>query len=377
MEIKSVESVGDISGKRVFVRVDFNVPLKDGRVLNDFRIRAVLPTLLFLVKNGARVILASHLDSKNGSAMENVSSHLKKFLTHDYFPVTDIAVLLDRVSQMKNGEVTLIPNLRYWPGEEACIQYFATELSGLADIFVNEAFGVSHRSHASIVLLPKLLPSYAGIRFLKEIENLSKSFEPEEPFLFILGGSKFETKKPLINKFLNKATDVFIGGALDNDFFAGLGYEVGTSLLSSSAFGIPEDILKNKKLLLPMDVTVQSSGSEPVVKNPNEVKAGEKIIDVGPKTISFLREKIEMAKLIIWNGPLGIYEEGAVKQTEELAILIAESAGISIAGGGDTSASIERLELEDAFDFFSTGGGAMLEFLVKETLPGIESLKSA
>ena len=126
-----------------------------------------------------------------------------------------------------------------------------------------------------------------------------------------------------------------------------------------------------------MDVTVQSSGSEPVVKNPNEVKAGEKIIDVGPKTISFLREKIEMAKLIIWNGPLGIYEEGAVKQTEELAILIAESAGISIAGGGDTSASIERLELEDAFDFFSTGGGAMLEFLVKETLPGIESLKSA
>ncbi len=375
MSIPSVENAGDLYGKRVFVRVDFNVPLKDGKVVNDFRIRAILPTLSFLVKNGAKVILASHLDAKNASGMNSVSFHLKKFLPHNYLPVTDIAILADHIGQMKNGEVTLIPNLRYWSGEEGGDQYFALELSKLADIFVNEAFGVSHRNHASIVLLPKLLPSYAGIRFIEEIENLSKAFNPNEPFLFILGGAKFQTKEPLISKFLNKATDVFIGGALANDFFRELGYETGRSLLSPSPRNIAEDILKNKKIILPVDVTVQVSGNGSYVKKPNEVKAEEKIVDIGPETTSLLREKAENAKLIIWNGPLGLYEESFTKQTEELAIAVAESRAFSIVGGGDTAASIERLQLEETFDFFSTGGGSMLEFLVKETLPGIEVLK--
>lgn len=375
MEVRSIENADNLYGKRVLVRVDFNVPLKDGLILNDFRIRAVLPTISFLVKSGAKVILATHLDAKGGSSLEQVSLHLKKLLPHTYIPVTDFVVINDHISKMENGEVSMLPNLRFWTGEERRDERFVAELARLADVFVNEAFAVSHRNHASITLLPKILPSYAGIRFLEEIKNLSLAFDPDEPFLFILGGAKFETKEPLVVKFLNKATNVFIGGALANDFFAGLGYEVGNSLVSTSALSIPEEVLKNKKLLLPIDVTVQVPDKNPVVKKPNEVKAGEKIIDAGPETILMLRERAEKAKLTLWNGPLGIYEEGVVKQTEELAIAIAESPGISIVGGGDTAASIDRLELEETFDFFSTGGGAMLEFLAKETLPGIEALK--
>ncbi len=375
MGIPSVENAKNLYGKRVFVRVDFNVPLKDGLILNDFRIKAAMQTISFLVRSGAKVILATHLGGKNGSNLEQVSLHLKNLLPHAYIPVTDFVVISDHISKMENGQVVMLPNLRFWAGEERGDERFAAELSKLADIFVNEAFAVSHRNHASIILLPKLLPSYAGIRFLKEIENLSLAFNPEEPFLFILGGAKFQTKEPLISKFLNKSADVFVGGALANDFFAELGYETGRSLLSPPPRDISEEILKNKKLLLPVDVTVQDLGKNSCIKKPGEVKAEEKIVDVGPETVSLLKDKAEKAKLVIWNGPLGLYEEGFTKETEELAIAVAESVAFSIVGGGDTAASIARLDLESAFDFFSTGGGAMLEFLVKETLPGIDVLK--
>lgn len=375
MDVPKIEDVKDLSGKRVLVRVDFNVPVEMGRVVNDFRIKAVLPTITFLTKAGAKVVLISHFSGKEANSLKPVSDHLKKILPHTYIASTDPVVIGEAVIGMNNGEVVLLPNLRFWAGEEMCEEHFAHDFSTLADIYVNEAFSVSHRNHASIVLLPTFLPSYAGIHFIKEIENLSRAFKPDEPFLFILGGAKFSTKQPLVNKFLLTATKVFIGGALANDFFAERGYEVGTSLLSNPRITIPKEILGNEKLMLPIDVTVRKPDKTLEIKRPDQVLPEEKIVDVGDATLSLLRGECEKSKFILWNGPLGIYEEGVVKQTEELAIAAAESLGTSIIGGGDTVAAITRLQLESAFDFVSTGGGAMLEFLVKETLPGIEVLK--
>lgn len=375
MAISRLVDNSQLEGKRVFVRVDFNVPIANGKVANDFRIRAVKPTIDFLKKAGAKVILGSHLETKEGSDMTVVSNALKNIVEHVFVSSTDLVVINEHIERMRPGDVTLLQNLRFWRGEEMAEEHFATDFSRLADLYVNEAFSVSHRKHASIILFPKFLPSCAGIRFLEEMENLSRAFAPEQPFLFILGGAKFETKEPLVRKFLDTATNIFIGGALANDFFLALGYEVGRSLISNPPLQIPEDILRSLKVILPIDVTVETSNKQLLVKKPNEVATDEKIVDVGPDTIELLRHRAEEAKLIVWNGPLGIYEQGIVKETEELAIAVAESRGVSIVGGGDTIAAISRLSLETAFDFVSTGGGAMLEFLNKETLPGIEALQ--
>jgi phosphoglycerate kinase len=374
MEIRNLQRAGNLKGKRVFVRVDFNLTIVNGKVTDDYRIVAALPTIDYLKKQGAKIILATHLQSKGGADMNIVSDALKKMVAHEYLAVTDLSLIYEHISKMQNGEVMLMANLRFWRGEEMKDEDFAADLSKLADVYVNEAFPVCHREHASIVLLPKLLPSYAGMRLVLEIENLSKAFSPQEPFLFILGGAKFATKEPLISKFLAKATNIFIGGALANDFFAQQGYEVGVSLVANPPIIIPQEIFGNPKLILPIDVTVQLPDKTLVIKKPKEISKEDRIVDAGPETVAKLREFVENAKLILWNGPLGIYEEGIVKQTEELALSVAESQAVSMVGGGDTVASIKRLQLETSFDFLSTGGGAMLEFLLKETLPGIDAL---
>jgi phosphoglycerate kinase len=376
MEIQSITEASDLSSKRVFVRVDFNVPIIGGRIVDDFRIKAALPTIQFLIGKKAKVILATHFVGKEGNSLTPVSDRLKNFIPHTFVPSPDLVVIGEHIDRMKDGDVALLPNLRLWRGEEMGDERFAKDFSRLVDLYVNEAFSASHRLHASITLMPKFLPAYAGIRFLEEIKNLSQAFNPEEPFLFIIGGAKFETKEPLISKFLNTATNIFIGGALANDFFKEKGFGVGLSLVSQLEHPISKEILENDKIILPSDVTVRSEDGSLVVKKPDTVLLGEKIVDAGPQTVLRLKELSERAKLILWNGPLGIYEEGIVKETEELAIVVAESEAVSIVGGGDTTAAIKRLELQNAFDFLSTGGGAMLEFLAKETLPGIEALKN-
>ncbi len=375
MDIPRIDSVRDFTGKRVLVRVDFNVPIENGVVLNQFRIKAALPTIKLLQQGGAKVILISHMAGRQARDLKPVSDALGLHMPHSYVPGTDPVVIREHISLMENGDVCLLANLRFWHGEEANEAQFAIDFSRLADLYVNEAFSASHREHASIVRIPALLPSYAGLNFMKEIENLSKVFDPPQPFLVIFGGAKFETKLPLIDKFLSTASGVFVGGALANDVFAARGFTVGRSLLSHPRVEIPQNILTNEKILLPVDVVVETENRERVVKKPEEVATGDRMIDAGPQSVVMLKEYCEKAKLILWNGPLGVYEEGAVKQTEELAIVVAESQGTSIVGGGDSVAAISRLELESAFDFVSTGGGAMLDFLIKETSPGIEALK--
>jgi phosphoglycerate kinase len=247
-------------------------------------------------------------------------------------------------------------------------------LAELGDIYINDAFPVSHREDASIILLPTLLPAYAGLQMAEEIKHLSRAFEnPEHPFLFILGGAKFSTKLPLITKYLELADQVFIGGALANDFLKAKGYEVGQSLVSDTDNGIGA-ILSNKKLILPQDVIVQSD-AKLVNKNIDAVTKDECILDIGRGTVNDVGALIAKSKFILWNGPLGKYEAGGAQSTKEILKLVAASGAESIIGGGDTAALINEMNLEKNFSFVSTGGGATLDFLANGTLPGIKALQ--
>jgi phosphoglycerate kinase len=238
---------------------------------------------------------------------------------------------------------------------------------------VNEAFPVSHREDASIILLPKILPAYAGLQLEEEVKNLSHAFEkPKRPFLFILGGAKFSTKMPLIEKYLELADHVFVGGALADDFLKAEGDEVGKSLVDDADYDLGKT-LKNKKLILPIDVLVRS-GDKFINKKANEVKKNETILDIGKETVENLLPLIAKAKLILWNGPLGKYEDHGAEATKEILKLVAASSAESIIGGGDTVALISELKIEDKFSFVSTGGGATLDFLANGTLPGIKAL---
>ncbi len=370
--MRNLKELKDIKGKRVLVRIDFNLPISNGVVEDDFRIQKELPTVQYLMKKGAKVILISHL-GKDGESLEPVAKVLNKYIKAKFIDSVLGENVTKAVNEMKNGEVILLENLRRDKGEQSANQIFALELAKLGDVYVNEAFPVSHREDASIVLLPKILPSYAGFQLEAEVEHLSQVFnKPKKPFLFILGGAKLSTKEPLVEKYLKLADSVFIGGALLNNVLETLGYEVGKSLVDD-AVSMPKTALENKKLILPTDVLVES-GKDLINKKISEIKKHEMIIDVGEESIRNLEPLIKKAKLILWNGPLGRYEGGGDKATKALLKMIASSKATSIIGGGDTVAVISQMKLEKKFTFVSTGGGATLDFLAKGTLPGIEAL---
>lgn len=371
--IKPIKSVSkSLKGKTVLVRVDFNVPVVNGSVEDDFRIAKALPTIKFLQKKGAKVVLITHL-GKGGDTLSPVAKALNKYTKVKFIPEVLGPEVSVAVSGMKSGDIILLENLRNNTGEKECNKIFALELSQLGDIYVNEAFSVSHRKDASIVLLPKLLPAYAGLQLEEEVKNLSRALQkPQRPFLFILGGAKFSTKIPLIKKYLKLADHIFIGGALGNDLLKAKGYEVGHSLVSDESYGIAE-ILKNKKLILPVDVVVES-GEKFITKKTTEVAKDEVIVDIGEETVRNLALVIKKSKLILWNGPVGRYEAGGAQSSKKILELIAASKAESIIGGGDTVALISEMKMEKNFSFVSTGGGATLDFLASGTLPGIKAL---
>lgn len=373
--MKSVKDIKNLSGKRVILRADFNVPIKGGKVLDDFRIKKVIPTILFLKKQGAKIIIISHLGEDGSESLLPVATNLKKYIKDANFIQTPIFSdeTEKRVNSLKKGEIVLLENLRSETGEKKNSPSFARALSRYGDVYVNDAFSVSHREHASVVGITKYLPGYAGLQFIREVENLSKVFSPKHPFLFILGGAKFETKIPLIKKFLRSADHIFIGGAIANDFFKVKGYEVGVSLVENGNFQVPL-LLKAKNLILPSDVEVTKNSKNHFTK-PSEVMPDENIVDSGPLTIGVLKDLVNKAEFILWNGPLGKCENGFGRATEELLKIIAKSKAYSVIGGGDTVAIISKLKIEDKFGFVSTGGGATLDFLSKGTLPGIRVLK--
>ena len=389
--LTDIEYLKDV---RVLVRVDFNVPIAKGKVANDYRIRMALQTINFLLSKGAKVILLSHLEVKEGekATLEPVAGVLTKLGVPVTF-VKKIQNATEEIAKMSGGSCLLLENLRQFDGEKANDPKFAAELASLGDIYVNDAFSVCHREHASIVGVPKLLPGYVGLQMENEIKHLSQAFHPEHSFLFILGGAKFETKLPLLERFIRIADNVFVGGALANDFFKGKGYEVGKSLISVGELDFSR-YFSNPRLMLPVDVVVSSdvgipgkkASADKAVKLDDSLTKTDKIMDAGPKTLELLRTKIGEASFILWNGPLGLYEGGYCEATLEVAKMIAARFGsvnsgdvkgfTSIVGGGDTLAAISTLGLEDKFTFVSTAGGAMLDYLANGTLPGIDALNS-
>ncbi len=373
-ELPSVCSLDDLNGQYVLVRTSLNVPIVNGEVQNQFRLMRALPTINFLRKQGARVIIASHIGDDHTLSMEPVFNVLKEHLPLTFSPEvvgSKTSMLRDG---LKDGEVLLLENLRKDPREKKNDADFARALSDLADHYVIDDFTSGHREHASIVGVPAFLPSYIGMTFKHEYEELTKALEPKHPALFILGGAKFDTKMPLVEKFLELYDRVFIGGALANDLIKAKGYEVGTSLVSDVSF-VGNPLLEHPKLMMPIDVVVDEGREGKRTVAIDAVAPDEKILDVGPATLVMLAPLIKNAKTILWNGPLGNYELGFDEQTVTTAKLIAESNGYSILGGGDTIAAIEALGVQEKFGFLSTAGGAMLTFLELGTLPAIEAIK--
>lgn len=371
--IPTIEDAGDVAGKRVLLRVDLNTPVVDGKVSDPYRIDQIIPTIDALRLKKAKVIIIAHTETQGGASLWPMCDYLNGFVKVHFAKDLFSAETVSMIADMEDGDVVMLENLRSLEGEKANDEAFAKKLAQYADIYVNDAFSVSHRKHASVVGVPQFLPSYAGPLFVDEVENLSKALNPSHPFVFILGGAKFDTKLPLIEKYLDKADSVVVAGALANNVFKTKGFEVGASLVSPGDFGI-DAMLNNPKFVTPVDVTVKKVDGSMEIKKANEVLTDEYIGDVGPETVSKIAELVKGASLVVWNGPLGNYEEGFTEQTEKLAEIIAHSQATTIVGGGDTLASIEKLGLMHNFSFVSTAGGAMLDFLVNETLPGIEVL---
>ena len=370
----SVKKIPNLKGLKVLVRADFNVPLgPTGKVLDTFRITAALPTIQFLQKKGAKVILISHIGRDPKDSLQPVYTALKKHIALKFVPSVVGETVISAIEAMKNGEVIMLENLRSNEGEKASDKVFAKSLAVLADAYVNEAFPVSHRADASIVMLPKMLPAYAGIQFEAEVTELSKVLNPKHPFLFIQGGAKAETKIPLLKKYIASADNVFIGGELANDFFKAKGIEIGTSKVDEVAPNL-KVFLKNPKLILPDTVVVLRDGKKQTV-SVGDVQANESIFDIGLPSINALVTATTKAKLIVWNGPMGWYEGGYTKGTEQILKLLAGAKANTIIGGGDTAVLVDKKKMSDKFTFVSTGGGATLEFLAKGTLPGIRALK--
>ncbi|MFA6587640.1 MAG: phosphoglycerate kinase [Patescibacteria group bacterium] len=386
MNLRSLKELA-LQGQQVVVRVDFNVPIKNGKVNDPSRIKAALPTINYLREQQCRIVLITHLGKPKGThdpacSLQPVFDYLAgimpsvKFST--YVPGSDEAI--KRSQEVRPGDVLLFDNLRFHAGEEANDLEFSKKLAALGDIFINEAFSVCHRKAASVSTLPKLLPSAAGFELQKEVEYLSNLMEePERPFIGIIGGAKISTKLPVIRNLLEKVDYLLLGGALANTILKAQGVAVGKSLIEESMVDEVKDLsLVNNKLRVPIDVvmapSIEANAQSQTVAVAN-VPDDQRILDIGPETIELYDMILKTAKTVVWNGPMGYFELPQFEVgTKQIAEIMSNLNAQTIAGGGETLEAITGLKLSEKFTFLSTGGGAMLSYLEGKTLPGIEPL---
>jgi phosphoglycerate kinase len=392
MNKKTIRDV-DVKGKRVIVRVDFNVPLKEGQVSDDTRIEAALPTIEHLIDQDAAVILMSHLGRPKGEIvdglkMDPVAKRLSELLDR---PVTKLDDCIgpeveEAVEAMEPGDVILLENTRFHAEEKANDPGFAAKLAALADVYVDDAFGAVHRAHASTegvahAMRQKGGPAVAGLLVEEELKLLGKAVEdPEHPFVAILGGAKISGKISVIESLLERCDRLLIGGGMANTFFQAMGYEMGDSLVEDDAISTAKSLLNQAggKMVLPVDVVIADAfdnDAQSKVVAPNEVPPGWRILDIGPKTVATFESALKDAKTVTWNGPLGVFEMPAFAAgTFDVARLLAQLDATTIIGGGESAAAVKQVGLAHQMTHVSTGGGASLQFLEGKTLPGVEAL---
>jgi len=381
----------DVKGKRVIVRVDFNVPIKGGVITDDNRMVSALPTINYLVENGAKVILLSHLgkvktdEDKIKNDMAPVAKHLAEIVTGKvtFVPVTRGAELEAAVSEMKDGDIVLVQNTRFEKGETKNDEDLAKYWASLGDLFVLDAFGTAHRAHASTVGVSVLLPNALGFLVEKEVKALGEAVNnPKRPLVAILGGSKVSSKLAVIDNLLKTADKVLIGGGMAYTFYKAEGLEVGSSLLEEDKLEMAKEFIERGKgkLFLPIDTVVANdfaNATEIKTVDAEDMPEGFMGLDIGPKTVELFRKELEGAKTVIWNGPMGVFEnpayaEGTIKVCEAIAEL---PGALTVIGGGDSASAAKNLGFADKFSHISTGGGASLEFMEGKELPGIAAIR--
>lgn len=387
---KTVRDV-EVKGKKVIVRCDFNVPMKDGKITDDTRIKAALPTIRYLLENGAAVILMSHMGRPKGEAKmefslapvaERLSGYLETEVRFKSSPTVVDDETKKEAAGLKAGEVFLLENVRFRKEETDNNPEFAKELASLADIFVQEAFGTAHRAHASTAGIAAYLPAVSGFLIEKEVKFLGSAVEnPKRPFVAIMGGAKVGDKIPVIENLLTKVDALIIGGGMSYTFYKAMGLEIGTSILDSDNVELAKSLIEKAKklgvkLLLPIDIVCAKefdNNSESKVFNKESIPSDYMGLDIGPETIELYREALSKAATVVWNGPMGVFEmDNFAKGTRAVAQILADIDAITIIGGGDSAAAVEKFGLADRMSHISTGGGASLEFLEGKVLPGID-----
>jgi phosphoglycerate kinase len=384
---KTIKDV-EVKSKRVLVRVDFNVPLAEGKVTDDTRIRAALPTIHYLLEHGAKVILMSHLGRPKGKVvdvlrLDPVAERLAELLGRPVRKLDDCVgpEVEAAVAEMQPSDVILLENVRFHPGDESNDPDFAKRLASLADIFVNDAFGAAHRAHASTVGVAEYLPSVAGFLMEKELTFLGQALAaPEHSFVAILGGAKVSDKIGVIDNLLTRVDVLLIGGGMANTFLKAQGYEIGQSLVEDESLDVARETLERagERLVLPVDVVIADrfdAEADSKVVPVDQVPKDWRILDIGPETVGLFQQKLAGARTVVWNGPMGVFEfPRFAAGTKAIAHILAESGATTIIGGGDSVAAVEQAGLADKMTHISTGGGASLEFLEGKELPGVAAL---
>lgn len=389
---KSLKDI-EVTGKKVLVRCDFNVPIKNGKINDDNRITSSLPTINYLLDKGAKVILMSHLGRPKGEAnpefsLRPVADRLTELLKKKVlFPGEDLVVsdmVKEEVEKMENGDIMLLENTRFRSEETKNEENFGKELASLGEVFVNDAFGTSHRAHASNVGVSKHLPSALGFLVEKEIDIMGKAIEaPEKPFVAILGGAKVSDKIGVIENLISKVDTIIVGGGMAYTFLKAQGYEIGSSLLEEDKVELAGQLLKkakdnNVELLLPVDTVVGydfKNDTEFKTVPSNSIPKDMMGLDIGEESIKLFAEKIKEAKTVVWNGPMGVFEmDNFAKGTNGIARALSETDALTIVGGGDSASAVEKSGFAERISHISTGGGASLELLEGKILPGIEAI---